>query len=182
MAFTVEDGSGVAGANSLCSVEDADDYWTDRGNSAWSALSTTAKQAALIQASEFLSQSVPWIGTRADVDADMAWPREVYAEHLVYIPESLQMDYSGVPVRVVQATARVAAAVAGGVELFGTVKASAGATRYKAGSVEIQYLDEAARIGLKGRPDFPWLLSFLAGYVDRDSPAASKANRKVQRV
>ncbi len=54
MAFTPEDGTGVVGANSYADVAFADSYFTDRAVTAWSSLATTAKQAALIAATDYI--------------------------------------------------------------------------------------------------------------------------------
>ncbi len=49
--LTIEDGSGVAGANSLVTVEEADEYFTTRNDEQWLDYSTTEKEAALVAAS-----------------------------------------------------------------------------------------------------------------------------------
>jgi len=54
MAFTVEDGTGVAGANAYTAVADVDAYWLDRANSTWAAAETAAKQAAIITATDYI--------------------------------------------------------------------------------------------------------------------------------
>ncbi|HNQ99222.1 MAG TPA: hypothetical protein PKN52_04435, partial [Trueperaceae bacterium] len=56
MAFTVEDGTGVAGANSLCDVAFADTYHADRANSSWASSTQAAKEAALIKATDYIEQ------------------------------------------------------------------------------------------------------------------------------
>jgi hypothetical protein len=53
MAFVAEDGTGLANANSLCDVAFADAYFSDRAIAAWTG-STGAKQAALIQATDYI--------------------------------------------------------------------------------------------------------------------------------
>lgn len=52
MAFVVEDGTGLANANALCSVAEADAYHTERGVAAWAG-SDTVKQQALVRATDF---------------------------------------------------------------------------------------------------------------------------------
>lgn len=54
MAFIVEDGTGVPDANSYASVEEADAYFADRGNTTWAAAQPAAKQAALINATDYI--------------------------------------------------------------------------------------------------------------------------------
>jgi hypothetical protein len=53
MAFVVEDGTGVAGANSYLSVLEADSYHADRGNTGWSG-NDQVKQQALVRATDYV--------------------------------------------------------------------------------------------------------------------------------
>ena len=188
MAFTVETGSGISGANSLVSLAEADAYWTDRNSTAWLALTDTQKQAALIAASEYLSGFLAWIGIKSNPNQILAWPRAVYFDSSGLIAVSIDVvnsrlvDYTGVPVLVRQATIRVAHAVGvAGVDLFGSVSPDAGVKRVKAGSVEVEFDERAVSIGLNGRPDFPWLMDMLRLFVDGGGQSAS-VNRRVARV
>ena len=53
MAFTAEDGTGLADANALCDVTFADAYFEDRRVSAWSG-TDAVKEAALIKATDYI--------------------------------------------------------------------------------------------------------------------------------
>lgn len=53
--FIVEDGTGVAGANSYVPVAYADQYFLDRNNASWTGDSATVKQPALVQATDYLT-------------------------------------------------------------------------------------------------------------------------------
>lgn len=54
MAFVVEDGSGIADANSLASVEDVSAYLTSRNKGeAWDDLDTEVAQAACVSATDY---------------------------------------------------------------------------------------------------------------------------------
>lgn len=53
MAFTLEDGTGVAGANAYIDETFADGYFTDRGEAGWTG-TTADKQAAIIKATDFI--------------------------------------------------------------------------------------------------------------------------------
>jgi hypothetical protein len=77
MAITivVEDGTGIANANSYISVGDADAYQLNRGRSAWAALDADAKSSALIQATEFVDSTFAWIGKRKTSTQALKWPR-----------------------------------------------------------------------------------------------------------
>ena len=54
ITLVVEDGTGLADANSYIASADADTYWANRANAAWAALDDDAKAAALIQATQYL--------------------------------------------------------------------------------------------------------------------------------
>lgn len=75
MAFVVEDGSGVSGANSFVEVDYADEYFTDRGNTVWLGLSIEQKQAALVLASDYASTQYRYKGQKADLEQGLAFPR-----------------------------------------------------------------------------------------------------------
>ena len=55
MAFIVEDGTIVAGANSYASVEYADGYFATRLNDSWTSLELDAKQAFLVKATDYIN-------------------------------------------------------------------------------------------------------------------------------
>lgn len=54
MAFVVEDGTGLANSNALADVAFVDAYHADRGVAAWAALTTPAKQAAIVAATDYI--------------------------------------------------------------------------------------------------------------------------------
>lgn len=55
MTFTVEDGTGLADSNALIDVAFADSYFTDRGgDSVWTASDNAQKQAAIVQATDYI--------------------------------------------------------------------------------------------------------------------------------
>ena len=104
MAFTVEDGTGTAGATALLSVENADAYFTDRGNTTWDGYDDTAKQAAIIRASRFLSDSYAWDGWRTYWRTqELAWPRSGMTDH-----EGYSIPKTQIPVEIERAVAEVA--------------------------------------------------------------------------
>jgi hypothetical protein len=78
MAFTVEDGSGVTGANSYVTVAEAATYHLDRGNAAWAgAASDTVRQGALVRATDYIEQTYgdDWKGEPVATDQALSWPR-----------------------------------------------------------------------------------------------------------
>jgi hypothetical protein len=53
MAFTVEDGTGVAGANAYITISYADTYHAERGNAEWTG-DDTAKEQAIVRATDYI--------------------------------------------------------------------------------------------------------------------------------
>lgn len=74
--FTVEDGTGVAGANAYLTVADADDYHRLRGNHAWLEKPLGEKQAALVRATDYIEITFGpgFLGTRRTADQGLHWP------------------------------------------------------------------------------------------------------------
>lgn len=78
MAFTVEDGSGIAGANAYITVSFFRDYHGDRGRTVDSGTySDSVVQAAIIQASDYLEQRFGnrYKGFRQSKGQGLGWPR-----------------------------------------------------------------------------------------------------------
>jgi hypothetical protein len=77
MAFVPEDGTGLPNANSYGLVAEADEYFVDRGNGAWAALDTNAKQSALIQATDYIDMRYGsrFIGQEKTNTQGLEWPR-----------------------------------------------------------------------------------------------------------
>ena len=75
MAFLVEDGTGLPLANSFASVDEADDYYFDRGDTTWTDADTLVKEAKLLQATQYLEATYRWKGGAATAGQGLAWPR-----------------------------------------------------------------------------------------------------------
>jgi len=89
--FEVEDGTGLAGANSYASVAMADQYFLDRGVTAWASIAEAQKKAVLVQATDYIDQryGARFIGARATDTQALEWPREYagnYADDVVPTP------------------------------------------------------------------------------------------------
>lgn len=87
MALIVETGAVVAGAESYISVTDADTHHSNFGNTAWAALTTTAKEQYLRRATQHMLQMYRprWKGYRKDASQVLDWPRSfVYLEPFVH--------------------------------------------------------------------------------------------------
>lgn len=76
LTLTVEDGSGVAGANSYISAADADLYFEGHVYaSLWLEKATSEKEQALVHAARVLDQNYLWFGYKTHETQEMQWPR-----------------------------------------------------------------------------------------------------------
>jgi len=78
VALVVEDGTGLATAESYISVADADTRRTNLGADAtWTAATTAEKEEALRAATEYMEGSFrqSWKGTKLTRDQALSWPR-----------------------------------------------------------------------------------------------------------
>lgn len=79
MSLTVEDGTIVSGADSYISVVDADTYFSNRGATAWAALTNSVKEQSLRKATVNYLDAVyngRWLGSRVSSDQVLDWPRQ----------------------------------------------------------------------------------------------------------
>lgn len=78
MALIVEDGTGLANAESYIAVADATTYHAARGNAAWAALaSDTVREQALRRATDYMEGAYGsrWRGDRVSETQALSWPR-----------------------------------------------------------------------------------------------------------
>lgn len=95
MAIVVEDGTGVANANSFVTLDETEEYHETRGNSSW--LSNTdddAKEAAIIRASDFIN-TLNFKGVRYTGDQALCFPRSN-----LYDAEGYLLAETAVPAKV----------------------------------------------------------------------------------
>lgn len=115
MAFVVEDGTGLATANSYLSVADADSYHDDRGNAVWAAYPTSDKQAALVRATDYIDTRYGPIfkGTQefAETPQALEFPRSNIYDRYGRLVE-------GIPTKLEKAVAELALKTIDGTELF----------------------------------------------------------------
>lgn len=87
MAFVVEDGTGLAGANSFASVAECDTY--HEGHlyaTSWTGAANDRKEAALRMATRVIDAAVIWNGVKKLVTQALGWPRS-------YAPEAEYQNY-----------------------------------------------------------------------------------------
>jgi len=153
--FAVEDGTGVAGANSYVSLADADTYFADRSNSTWAALDNTVKQKGLLDATEYVGSLYrgSWLGSLYSTEQGLDWPRVG-----AYDPEGRPLD--GVPKDLQAAICRLALESATNGDLVTSQDRGGQVKREKIGPIETEYADGAPA----GRT-FPYLDDLLSSLV-----------------
>lgn len=126
MALIVEDGSGVADAESLASVAFADAYHEARGNGAWAALTTEVKEQLLRKATDYIVGTYfnAWSGALVNANQALPFPRIVGGSNV------------GVPLSIKQGTAELAL-IARSTSLTPVVKR--GKKKVKVGPLEVEY-------------------------------------------
>jgi len=156
MALTVEDGTGLAAAESYISEADADTYFGERGSpTAWTGLASAAKESALRYATEWLDGQFDWVGTVVNFSTPQAlgWPRNNASDH-----EARTLASTSVPARVEDATCEVALAHAG-TALNATQARGGQVVREKVGSIEVEY-----QPGAPAEESLPHVVRMLRGY------------------
>lgn len=114
MAIVVEDGTGLADAETYVSVADCAAYLNARGKAAWGLLATDAKEASLRLAADYLDAVYgPRLqGYRLVVTQALLWPRtDVVFDNVWWDPAPL-------PVPLVRACCEAAALSGAGTDLF----------------------------------------------------------------
>lgn len=132
MALIVEDGTGIAGAESLASVAFSDSYHAARGNSGWTDIaSVEIKEQLLRKATDYIvaMYAGAWAGTPVKSDQAMPFPRYVAGSNI------------GLPLSIQQATAELAL-IAKSTPLLPSV--TRGKKRVKVGPLEVEYDGNAA--------------------------------------
>lgn len=77
MTLIVEDGTGIADAESYLAVADADTYHANRNNETWSDYSTAEKEAALRKATQYIDGrwGRRFSGEMLSMSQALCWPR-----------------------------------------------------------------------------------------------------------
>lgn len=132
--LTVETGSGSSSSDSYISVENADLYHVNHGNSDWTG-TDSEKSRALRRATQFLDARYRsrWKGTKTVAEQALTWPRDS-----MYDEDSNSIDSDTIPQAIKDATCELARAL----PYTQKIDSSKGIKRVKAGSVEVEYAIE----------------------------------------
>jgi hypothetical protein len=158
MAFTVETGTGISGANSFATVAEFQTYHADRGNTTIAEADTDQIQAALIKAADYMEQAfrMLWRGSRAQENQRLSWPRrgvpvpdffDPFYRDLSDVPLSFQdtlwIAENEIPTEVKEAQFLIAAETFSGALSTGVIQPALGreTKREKLGVLEVEYFD-----------------------------------------
>lgn len=114
MTLTIEDGSGVVGADSYVDATDASaylaDHYTTTQLATWTAASSGDKEIHLRNAAQYLSTYYGgrWIGTRANETQGLDWPRTAAADQ-----DGYAIDDDAIPQAIIDAQCELALRAAG---------------------------------------------------------------------
>lgn len=136
MALVVEDGTGMDDAEAYITVADADTYFSGRGNTAWAALGTPAKEAALRLGADYMeaTYSQRWKGDRVSETQALSWPRDDVEVN------GFDVDNDAVPLAVARANAELAVRASAGDLL---ADQSAQVKQEVVGPISVTYQDSA---------------------------------------
>lgn len=110
MSLIVEDGTGLANAESYISVAAADTRHSNNGMTNWATLQTSDKEAALRRATNFMEQAFRerWKGMRLHKGQALSWPR------WNLLVDGYPVDPNSIPAEVASACADLALKAASG--------------------------------------------------------------------
>ena len=132
ITIIVEDGSGVANANSYVDVADARTYAANRGVTLSVDDDIVASQ--LIRACDYLeAQECRYQGSRTSAAQALAWPRKDVELHCEAVPSNV------IPVSLIAAQIQLAMAIHAGFDLQPTISPQDYVTREKVGPIETHY-------------------------------------------
>jgi hypothetical protein len=117
MALNVETGTGSSTSESFISVADADLYHSNRGNTAWAALTEPTKEQYLRRSTDYMEQAyrLRWLGYRVTITQALSWPRdEVQRLDLTLLNQYSYYENNVVPPEVKNACAELALKAASG--------------------------------------------------------------------
>lgn len=164
MAFTVEDGTGVADANAYITVEYADAYFTDRAVTAWTG-ADAVKQAAIIKATDFIETR--W-GSKFKGSPEFLDPRQPLGFPRLNLYDPAGQLVEGIPEKLKKATAEYALRALSGELMPDPVTDTSGAmvigNRQKVGPIETE-VTYAASMGVRPLKPYPAADLLLKEYL-----------------
>jgi len=155
MALIVEDGTGLSTAESYISTADADTYIAayKGADATWDAATTSAKEIAARQATQYLDGAYNWKGEIYSSGQALDWPRN-------YIYNDRGLMEVGIPTKLEQATAEIMFLIVGGTSISINIDKAKQTKREKVDVIEVEY-----ESGASNQPSFPIVNRLLADFV-----------------
>lgn len=135
ITVTVEDGTGIADANSYVSADDADTFFANRGDTAWTG-TDDQKAAALIRGCQYL-ETLRYKGVKAEQTNELKWPRDGVQDEDGYDIDTTEIPKGIINAQLVLAKQALANDLQPALERGGAVK------RERVGQLEVEYFDGA---------------------------------------
>lgn len=167
MALTVEDGTGLAAADSWVTLVEATTWHSDMGNTTWASgtYDDTQREAALRRAARFLSDSFAWIGYPTNNRTqNLAWPRFYVSDE-----DNLSIASDEIPVEIKRAQFEVALeelvtprAMSPTVTLSNRVKME------QVGPLKVEYLSSYTS-AFHDRPQMLSVLDMITQFMEKSS-------------
>lgn len=169
--FITEDGTCVSGANSFVTLEEANQYQTNKNRSDWLALSDDEKMASLIKGTQYVNALYKWKGRRKFKEQELSFPR-------VMLIDLDGFPVEGIPRQIKEAVCEAAFfGYQATVELFTTHSESGDIKKQRVeGAVEVEYYNSADSVD-DYISRFAALDSLLKGlYVEKGAKADINAH------
>lgn len=165
MSLITETGAGLPNAESYCDVATALDYHAARGNSTWSALTTTQQEQALRKATDYMEQVYinQWQGLRISSAQALSWPRTGA------IGKGYAVLANIVPVPVIRACAELALRASTSDLLPDTTQQK---TRTRVDAIEVEYNPHSSQL-----PRYTLVDSMLRPYLMCSSSVGRRFTR-----
>lgn len=139
MALVVETGSGLSTANAYVAVADVTSYASDRNYTAWAALTTAQKEAAIIDATLYLDAHYTFLGTRVSSTQALAWPRSGASD----MSEGVAISSTSVPLAVKRSAMELAVKSSNGTALAPDLAHGGAIKSETVGPISVTYSDGA---------------------------------------
>lgn len=136
--MVVENGTGFENSDSYVDLDFANNYFSARGNEAWTSLTDYQKEYALVCATDYVDTTYDWNGVKKNYKQALRFPREKLVDIDGYKVE-------GIPVNLKQAVCECAVKISQKVEMFQTVEANGAITSERIGELSFSY-DTAQRV------------------------------------
>ena len=137
--FIVEDGTGLANANSFASVDEFKQYWSDRGSDL-SAYADAQIEQNLVKATQYIDKNFRYIGMKPSSTQALNWPRWYAYSEEGYV-------YSGVPKDIISATCEASLLSLQGLSLFASSESGIAEKTENVGPVETTYKYQSTQNG-----------------------------------